>query len=117
MAESPSTNTTSSVIVSSLDTSSPRYQKNARAMADLVTTLARAQDQIREGGGPKAIEAQHKKGRLTARARVALLLDPGTQLMELGAFAAHNMYAEWRGAPGAAGVTGRGPTEVRLLIL
>jgi acetyl-CoA carboxylase carboxyltransferase component len=117
MAESPSTNTTSNVIVSSLDSSSPRYQKNARAMADLVTTLARAQDQIREGGGTKAIEAQHKKGRLTARERVALLLDQGTQLMELGAFAAYNMYEDWGGAPGAGVVTGLGRIEGRLFML
>ena len=34
-------------------------------------------EKIAEGGGTKAIENQHAKGRLTARERIALLVDPG----------------------------------------
>jgi acetyl-CoA carboxylase carboxyltransferase component len=117
MAESRSTPTTNNVIVSKIDASSPRYQKNARAMADLVTTFAREQEKIRDGGGAKAIEAQHSKGRLTARERIRLLLDPGTELMELGIFAAYGMYEEWGGAPGAGVVTGLGRIEGRQFML
>src|SRR5215467_8300799 len=102
MTQSPVTSTPNSVITSTLDPRSTRFQKNARAMADLVTTIAREQEKIREGGGPKAIESQHGKGRLTARERINLLTDPGT-FFELGSFAAHGMYEEWGGAP-AAGV-------------
>jgi acetyl-CoA carboxylase carboxyltransferase component len=80
---------------------------------------------IRMGGGEKAIERQHKKGRLTARERVARLLDtsigwdtdphtaeiPG--FMELGLWAADGMYQEHGGAPGAGVVTGIGLVQGR----
>jgi 3-methylcrotonyl-CoA carboxylase beta subunit len=117
MPESPNTSTANNVISSKLDPNSPRYQKNARAMADLVTTIAREQEKIREGGGTKAIESQHSKGRLTARERIALLIDPKTELLELGGYAAHGMYEEWGGAPGAGVVTGLGRVHERLFMV
>jgi len=117
MAKSRVTSTLENVITSNLDPNSPRYQKNARAMADLVATIAREQEKIREGGGPKAIESQHSKGRLTARERIALLIDSGTELLELGIYAAHDMYEEWGGAPGAGVVTGLGRVHGRLFML
>jgi acetyl-CoA carboxylase carboxyltransferase component len=116
MAESRGTSL-QSVITSNLDPNSSRYQKNARAMADLVTTIAREQEKIREGGGPKAIEAQHGKGRLTARERIALLIDPGTEFLELGIYAAHGMYEEWGGAPGAGVVSGLAHVQGRQFLL
>jgi acetyl-CoA carboxylase carboxyltransferase component len=105
------------IISSSLDVHSPRYQKNTRAMADMVAVLARETGKIREGGGRHGIEAQHGKGRLTARERIDLLLDQGTQLLELGIYAAHGMYEEWGGAPGAGVVTGLGRVHRRLFML
>ena len=117
MAESRVTAALGNAITSNLDPSSPRYQKNARAMADLVTTMAREQKTIYEGGGAKAIESQHAKGRLTARERVALLIDPGTHFLELGVYAAHGMYEEWGGAPGAGVVTGLARVQGRLFIV
>src|SRR5712671_6836742 len=117
MPESPITSTANNVISSKLDPNSPRYQKNARAMADLVTTIAREQEKIREGGGAKAIESQHGKGRLTARERIALLIDPNTELLELSGYAAHGIYAEWGEAPGAGVVTGLGRVHGRLFML
>src|SRR6202045_1967914 len=75
-------------------------------MIDLVTQIKNEEEQIRQGGGAKAIESQHKKGRLTARERIAKLIDPGAQFFELGIFAAHEMYEEWGGAPSAGTVTG-----------
>ena len=42
--------------------------------------LATQEETIRLGGGPKAIERQHEKGRLTARERIDRLIDPGTVL-------------------------------------
>ena len=117
MAQIPTTSTPDSVITSALDPNSPRYQKNTRAMADLVTTIAREQEKIREGGGMKAIQSQHAKGRLTARERVALLIDPGTELLELGIYAAHGMYEEWGGAPGAGVVAGLARVQGRLFMV
>ncbi len=64
------------------------------------------EDQIRLGGGKKAIERQHEKGRLTARERIARLIDPGSEFLELGLWAAWQMYSEWGGAPSAGVVTG-----------
>ena len=75
-------------------------------MIDLLTQIKNQEEQIRQGGGAKAIESQHKKGRLTARERIAKLIDPGAQFFELGIFAAHEMYEEWGGAPSAGTVTG-----------
>jgi acetyl-CoA carboxylase carboxyltransferase component len=117
MAESRVGPNPQNVITSSLDPSSPRFQKNARAMADLVGTIAREQDKIREGGGAKAIDSQHAKGRLTARERIGRLVDPKTELLELGGYAAYQMYEEWGGAPGAGVVTGLGRVHGRLFML
>ena len=50
--------------------------------------LAAQEDRIRLGGGPKAIDRQHEKGRLTARERIAKLVDPGDRFFELGLWAA-----------------------------
>ena len=61
--------------------------------------------QLRRGGGPEAIERQHSKGRKTARERIEGLLDPGSPSLELGLWAAFQMYEEWGGAVGAGVVT------------
>ena len=68
---------------------------------------------LREGGGAKAIERQHEKGRLTARERVERLIDQGTFFQELGLWAAHEMYKEHGGAPAAGVVTGIGVVQGR----
>src|SRR5271165_6349911 len=54
----------------------------------------------------RAIESQHKKGRLTAREPIKKLIEPGSQFFELGIYAAFEMYEEWGGAPCAGVVTG-----------
>src|SRR3954447_11282093 len=68
--------------------------------------LREEEARIRQGGGPRAISRQHDKGRLTARERIARLIDPGTSFFELGLWAAWGMYREWGGAPSAGVVTG-----------
>src|SRR5436305_3626464 len=75
-------------------------------MIDLVTEIKNEEEQIRHGGGTKAIDSQHKKGRLTARERIAKLTDPETLFFELGIYGAYEMYDEWGGAPSAGTVTG-----------
>ena len=72
----------------------------------IVQEVMDAEAAIRQGGGAKAIARQHEKGRLTARERVAGLIDPGAAFQELGLWAAHGMYAEHGGAPAAGVVTG-----------
>jgi len=106
-----------SVLASKVDPTSVRFEKNMRAMAELVAQVRNQEEKISEGGGAGALESQHKKGRLTGRERLALLLDPGTELFELGAYAAWGMYEEWGGAPAAGVVTGLGRIHGRLFML
>jgi 3-methylcrotonyl-CoA carboxylase beta subunit len=95
-----------SVLKSSVNPKSPEFEKNARRVVDLLNSIKNEEEQIRQGGGDKAIESQHKKGRLTARERIARLIDPGSHFLELGIYAAFEMYEEWGGAPSAGTVTG-----------
>jgi acetyl-CoA carboxylase carboxyltransferase component len=86
-------------------------------LAGLVESIQREEEKIRTGGGQRAIERQHAKGRLTARERIDRLLDPGTSLFELGLWAAWGMYREWGGAPAAGVVTGIGTICGRRVML
>jgi acetyl-CoA carboxylase carboxyltransferase component len=108
--------TVNNVLTTKLDPSSLRFESNMRALADLVAQVRNQEEKIREGGGPKAIENQHAKGRLAARERINLLADPGT-FFELGGYAAHGMYEEWGGAPAAGVVTGLARIQTRLVML
>ena len=95
-----------STLTSSINRDSADFQKNSRRVIDLLTQIKNQDELIRQGGGPKAIESQHQKARLTARERISKLIDPGSYFFELGAFAAFEMYEDWGGAPSAGVVTG-----------
>jgi len=97
--------------------SSPEFEQNVRRMVDLLTEIKNEEARLHEGGGAKAAEAQHKKGRLTARERIARLIDPGTEFFELGIYAAYKMYEEWGGAPAAGAITGLGRVSGRLVMI
>jgi acetyl-CoA carboxylase carboxyltransferase component len=81
---------------------------NAESWTVLLKELRDGEDLLRVGGGPTLIERQHTKNRLTARERIAGLVDPGSPILELGLWAAYGMYAEWGGAPSAGVVTAIG---------
>jgi acetyl-CoA carboxylase carboxyltransferase component len=100
-----------------IDATSTRFEKNMRAMAELVAAVRNEEEKIRLGGGEKAIESQHNKKRLTARERINLLIDRDTEFFELGLYAAYEMYEEWGGAPSAGVVTGLGRVHGRLFML
>ena len=108
---------TASVLKSRVNTNSPPFDKNAHQMVDLLTTIKNEEEKIREGGGQKAIESQHKKNRLTARERITQLVDPGTHFFELGIYAAHEMYEEWGGAAAAGTITGLGRVAGRMFMI
>ena len=112
----PGTPSSSTVLESHIDPTSARFEANMRFLADLVSQVRNEEEKIREGGGPKAIESQHNKGRLTARERINLLVDPGS-FFELGAYAAHGMYEEWGGAPAAGVITGLARIQTRLVMI
>ena len=95
----------------------PAFEKNTRAMIERVTEIKNEEETIRQGGGAKAIEAQHKKGRLTARERIARLIDPKTEFFELGIYAGYEMYEEWGGAPAGGTITGLGRVAGRLVMI
>jgi len=109
-------NASTSLLPSRIDPTSARFEANMRFMADLVSGVRNEEEKIREGGGPKAIESQHAKGRLTARERIQLLVDPGT-FFELGSYAAFGMYEDWGGAPSAGVVTGLARIHTRLVMI
>ena len=111
MAENSTT-----ILTTKVDATSARFEANMRYMADLVSAVRNEEEQIREGGGAKAVESQHSKGRLTARERVQRLVDPGT-FFELGTYAAYRMYDEWGGAPSAGVVTGLARIETRMVMI
>ncbi len=96
---------------------SPDYEQNTRRMVDLLTEIKNEEAQLQEGGGAKAIEGQHKKGRLTARERIARLIDPKTDFFELGIYAAYEMYQEWGGAPAGGTITGLARVAGRLMMI
>jgi 3-methylcrotonyl-CoA carboxylase beta subunit len=106
-----------SVIESRIDPKSAAFQKNSRAMIDLVTEIETQEGEIRQGGGAKAIENQNAKSRLTARERIAQLIDPKTDFFELSIFAAYGMYEEWGGAPAAGTITGLGRVAGRRVMI
>ncbi len=74
-------------------------------------------EKIKLGGGKKNIEKQHKKGRLSARERLDLLLDDSKQFFELGTFTAHEMYEEWGGCPAGGTVAGIGRISGKLCMI
>jgi 3-methylcrotonyl-CoA carboxylase beta subunit len=102
---------------SSFDPQSPRAQSNREAMLAVLESIREEEGKIRQGGGAKAAEAQRAKGRLTVRERLKLLLDPDTEFLEFGLWAAHGMYAEYGGAPSAGVVTGLGHVSGRLCMI
>ena len=80
-------------------------------MRHLVWTLRQLEDRIRQGGGAQRIEKQHSAGKLTARERIARLLDPGARFVEIGLLIAYDQYDGQ--APAAGVVTGIGRIEGR----
>src|SRR6202522_1957247 len=106
----------SNVLTTTVDPTSARFEANMRFLADLMSQVRNESEKISEGGGARGIENQHAKGRLTARARIELLVDPGT-FFELGIYAAHGMYEEWGGAPGAGVITGLARVQTRMVMI
>src|ERR1700720_3918779 len=104
-------------IETQVDTKSADFQANSRKMIDRLTEIKNEEERISQGGGTKAIESQHKKGRMTARERISKLIDPKTEFFELGLYAAYEMYEEWGGAPAAGVITGLARIHTRLVMV
>ena len=79
------------------------FNFNEDQMRLKISALERELAKIALGGGKKRIEKLHEQGKLTARERIDLLLDPNTDRIEIGAVAGYGMYEEHGGCP-AGGV-------------
>ncbi|HEX5724333.1 MAG TPA: acyl-CoA carboxylase subunit beta [Longimicrobiaceae bacterium] len=81
----------------------------------LTRELHELEARLRQGGGRKRIEKQHADGKLTARERIGLLLDPRTRFQEVGLLVAHDRYDGQ--APAAGVVTGFGTVAGREVVV
>ena len=84
-------------------------------MRELVDELQTLEEKLRAGGGPKKIEKQHRDGKLTARERIAALIDPAAMFLEIGLLIAYDRYDGQ--APGAGVVTGLAKIEGRPAVI
>ncbi len=73
--------------------------RNEDKMSRLVVDMNKRLAKIMEGGGKARQEKEREKGKMTARERVAYLLDEGKPQIEIGAFVGDGMYAEHGGCP------------------
>jgi 3-methylcrotonyl-CoA carboxylase beta subunit len=85
------------------------------SMRELVDELQQLEDKLRDGGGRKKIEKQHRDGKLTARERIGKLIDPGSMFLETGLLIAYDRYEGQ--APAAGVVTGLGRIEGRPAVI
>jgi len=87
----------------------------AKRLRKLTTEFQELETRLRLGGGAEKIERQHQQGKLTARERIALLLDEGSYAQEIGLLVAYDQYDG--GAPGAGVVTVVGRTAGREVVV
>jgi acetyl-CoA carboxylase carboxyltransferase component len=99
------------------DKPSVAHSPVARAahMRNLVEQLHKLEERLRAGGGAAKIAKQHKAGKMTARERIARLLDPGARFLEIGLLVAYDQYDGQ--APAAGVVTGIGKIEGRPAVI
>jgi 3-methylcrotonyl-CoA carboxylase beta subunit len=93
-------------IPSKIDPRSREFADNKAAMQGLVADLREVLRRNAVGGTAAARDKHTKAGKLLARERIEVLLDPGSPFLELSALAAHGVYGE--DLPGAGLITGIG---------
>lgn len=89
--------------------------ETTKRLRQLTDELKQLENRLRLGGGPDKIERQHQQGKLTARERIALLLDKDSYHQEIGLLVAYDQYEG--GAPGAGVVTVVGRVEGREVVV
>lgn len=95
------------------DTSAPPVPPTRSAWQDALERLATDRLTVHAGGGARAQQRQHDRGRLTARERIRQLIDDGTPFDELMTFAGWEMYQDVGGCPSGGTVTGIGTIQGR----
>jgi len=87
---------------SQLDTRSEEYRRRRNYMLTLLTELNLRKKEIMTPD-PRAVERLRKRGKYTARERIQKVIDPGTEVLEIGLFAAYGMYTDIPGGFPSAG--------------
>ncbi|MCF8459155.1 MAG: acyl-CoA carboxylase subunit beta [Flavobacteriales bacterium] len=93
------------------------FNRNEDVMKQLISKMESRLEQIYLGGGRKRIDKEHEKGKMTARERVATLIDPESETIEIGAFAGYGLYEEQGGCPGGGVVVVIGYVSGRQCII
>ncbi len=93
------------------------FNKNEDAMKLSLSKMDQRLEEVYLGGGQKKIDKQHDKGKMTARERVAALVDDADDFFEIGAFVGYNMYQEYGGCPAGGVITGLGKIHGKLCMI
>ncbi len=93
------------------------FNKNEDQLRLMVSELKQRWNKVSEGGGKKKIDKLHSQGKLTARERVAFLLDKNRDQIEIGAFAGEDMYTEHGGCPSGGVVVVLGYVKGRMCLV
>ena len=103
--------------MSKIEAQNLEFNKNEDENKLLLSEVKAALRKIHLGGGEKAAAKQKEKGKLLARERVEYLLDDKSPFVEIGAFAAYQMYEAEGGCPSAGVVCGIGRVSGRLCMI
>ena len=93
------------------------FNKNEDQIKMMISSLNQKLDKIYLGGGTEKIKKQKLKGKLTARERIALLLDNDLSSIEIGALAGYQMYEQHGGCPAGGVVVKMGYIHKKLSIV
>ncbi len=93
------------------------FNKNEDTFKQLTYQLSERLKKVKLGGGEKKIASHHKKGKLTARERIAYLIDDKSEFLEIGAFVGDGMYQEVGGCPSGGVITGIGYVSGRQCVI
>lgn len=108
---------TASTLGTPVSPDSSSFQRRQEAYQQLLAEWRARAELIQQGGGPKRIEREHARGKLTARERIATLLDDPDDFQELGLFAGDGMYEAEGGCPAGGTVMGLGHVSGRLCLI
>ncbi|HRY33348.1 MAG TPA: carboxyl transferase domain-containing protein [Bacteroidales bacterium] len=102
-------------IVSQLNTRDESYQRNLDQMMGILGTFKSELRRVRSGAPAAAITRHKERGKLLARERIDLLLDPNTPFLELSPMAAYGLYDDQ--FPSAGVITGVGVIHGRETVI
>ena len=92
-------------------------EEKSMSWQELLSEFDKQSATIELGGGQRSIDRQHKKGRMTARERIAELLDDGSFFLEVGRWAGWEMYTEWGGTVSGSVICGMGKVSNRTVMI